>query len=301
MFNLDTIRKTYIHFLETLEEMALATVARIVPWLIPVGPAFMIKTSVETYLHVSPIIAILMALGFEGMGVFTSHVAFLCWTWNKGRNKTDNVAPFNLMRWLVSAYLAIGIVLVVLIKVYPPSTVIAPAFFLPLGLVVYTAWAVHIELSAWRNAKDEETHDRKIRTGLKAEIKELAQKLRELSTQFDTKQKELDTLTVQIEERQITLNDTIAQIEAQKDELLKVQNELTVAQNKVSNGVKSPITGTPIDTANNGKQSKIELRREKVLNLLNQGMSQDEISNELRVSLSTIKRDVKSLNGRVTE
>lgn len=54
-----------------------------------------------------------------------------------------------------------------------------------------------------------------------------------------------------------------------------------------------------LDEANDTRQAQIEQRRQQVLNLLNQGMSQSAIANELQVSLVTVKRDVKSLNGKV--
>jgi hypothetical protein len=91
---------------------------------------------------------------------------------------------------LVSIYLIVGGILVLLIKIYPPATVFAPAAFLPLGLVVYTAWATHMELSAWRGAKADEAMDRKVRTGLKVEIKAL-------TTERDTLTLERDTLSTQ--------------------------------------------------------------------------------------------------------
>jgi hypothetical protein len=186
MNRFDLIRRWYLRLLETLEEMALATVARIVPWLIPIAPAWAIKSSVETYLHVDPVIALLMALAFEGMGIYVSHVAFLSWAWNKSRNKSDPVAPFPLMLALVSVYLIVGGILVLLIKIYPPATVFAPAAFLPLGLVVYTAWATHLELTSWRNAKEDEALDRKVRSGLKAEIKRLTEARDTLLTECHT-------------------------------------------------------------------------------------------------------------------
>lgn len=293
---LNAMRKNYIHLLETLEEMALATIARIVPWLIPIGPAFMIKTSVETYLQVDPIISILMAAGFEGMGIYTSHVAFLCWSWNKTRTKKDGVAPFDLMRWLVGAYLFIGIVLVVLIKVYPPSTIIAPAFFLPLGLVVYTSWATHIELSGWRNAKEEDRQDKKIRTGIKVEIKQLTTALGELKKQNTQTLTDFDTLRVEF--------DTLAEMKMTlENELKALERDHRFALKKmVSDRKESPINGVSIEKAHAGKQARIETRHAQIRSLLAQGMTQADMADELGVSLSTIKRDVALLtNGEVSK
>ncbi len=271
MLTLNLIRKGYIHLLETLEEMALATIARIVPWLIPIAPAWAIKTSVETYLEIDPTIALLMALAFEGMGIYTSHVAFLCWTWNKSRNKTDGEAPFMLMKWLLSAYLVVGLVLVILIKVYPPSTIVAPAFFLPLGLVVYSAWAVHIELSSWRNEKEIETEERKAKIGLKADLKKLASERTKLASEIDQQRAKL-----------ASLND---------------QEKVTLT-GQTNSFDRSNINKARAISGNNSK-ARISERRAKILKLKGQNLTNAQIAKELDVSLTTVKNDLKSLNGKL--
>lgn len=271
MSTLNLIRKAYIHLLETLEEMALATVARIVPWLIPIAPAWAIKTSVETHLEIEPTIALLMALAFEGMGIYTSHVAFLCWTWNKGRNKNDGEAPFTLMKWLLSAYLIVGLVLVILIKVYPPSTIIAPAFFLPLGLVVYSAWAVHIELSGWRQAKEAETEERKAKTGLKADLKKLASERAKLASEIDHQRAKL-----------ASLND---QEKGSFDGQTNSFDQSNVAKARAISDSNSKV--------------RIAERQSKILELKGQKLTNAQIAKELDVSLTTVKNDLKKLNGKL--
>lgn len=273
MKTLNLIRKAYIHLLETLEEMALATVARIVPWLIPIAPAWAIKTSVEAHLEIEPTIALLMALAFEGMGIYTSHVAFLCWTWNKSRNKTDNEAPFSLMKWLLSAYLIVGLVLVILIKVYPPSTVVAPAFFLPLGLVVYSAWAVHIELSSWRQAKEAETEERKVKTGLTADIKNLTSDRTKLASEIEKQRAKLASLNDQ---------------------------EKVTFDGQTNSFDRSNVTKARAISDSNSKV-RISERRSKILTLKGQKLTNAQIAKELDVSLTTVKNDLKNLNGHLHE
>ena len=273
MKTLNLIRKGYIHLLETLEEMALATVARIVPWLIPIAPAWAIKTSVEAHLEIEPTIALLMALAFEGMGIYTSHVAFLCWTWNKSRNKTDNEAPFSLMKWLLSAYLIVGLVLVILIKVYPPSTVVAPAFFLPLGLVVYSAWAVHIELSSWRQAKEAETEERKVKTGLTADIKNLTSDRTKLASEIEKQRAKLASLNDQ---------------------------EKVTFDGQTNSFDRSNVTKARAISDSNSKV-RISERRSKILTLKGQKLTNAQIAKELDVSLTTVKNDLKNLNGHLHE
>jgi uncharacterized membrane protein len=52
-----------------------------------------------------------------------------------------------------------------------------------------------------------------------------------------------------------------------------------------------------LDTANDTRKSNAAERRLKVLELLSQEKTQRQIASELRVSLATVKRDTKSLNG----
>lgn len=66
--------------------------------------------------------------------------------------------------------------------------------------------------------------------------------------------------------------------------------------------LRDPEGGQAIDPipAQNEKDSSLpELRPDKVLSLLGQGMTQQQIADELSVSLATVKRDIKSLNGKV--
>jgi uncharacterized protein YerC len=109
--------------------------------------------------------------------------------------------------------------------------------------------------------------------GLTHSIKELSQQYQTLSRDLEMLGRQRDTLQAQIEElrsikqKQMSLNDT-----GYKPDIGKAQE---------------------------AKQAQVELRREQVLNLISQGMSQPDIADELGVSLATVKRDTKALNGKV--
>lgn len=53
-----------------------------------------------------------------------------------------------------------------------------------------------------------------------------------------------------------------------------------------------------IDKARQAKNDKIADRQERVLSLLTAGKTEDDISKELEVSVRTVQRDIKQLNGR---
>lgn len=54
-----------------------------------------------------------------------------------------------------------------------------------------------------------------------------------------------------------------------------------------------------LQQANESKERQIEERRLQVLDLVQVGLSQPQIADELGVSVSTVKRDIKALNGQV--
>ncbi len=109
--------------------------------------------------------------------------------------------------------------------------------------------------------------------GISHSLKELSRQYHEVSTDVEKMTGQRDTLQAQIEElnrikqAQLSLNDT---------------------------GHKPDIT-----IAQDARQAQIAERREQVLSLINGGLSQPEIADELGVSIATIKRDTAALNGRL--
>lgn len=74
------------------------------------------------------------------------------------------------------------------------------------------------------------------------------------------------------------------------------------AQKPVSdapNDTQNSVTVDPLAKANETRQAQIDERREAILTLLNDGKTQPEIAEAIGVSLATVKRDTKALNGQV--
>jgi DNA-binding NarL/FixJ family response regulator len=113
---------------------------------------------------------------------------------------------------------------------------------------------------------------------------DLARVLSQKQEAVDTKQSELDRLNGQIDQAGVKLEQT-------RGELEQVRNELKAAhfQQKIPQ----------IEEMNAARLIKIEQRRTEVLNLASRGMSPQDIAAELKVSLSTVKRDLTALNGTV--
>jgi ATP/maltotriose-dependent transcriptional regulator MalT len=68
---------------------------------------------------------------------------------------------------------------------------------------------------------------------------------------------------------------------------------------KVAKRQNKQLFDTNLKHAHEVKQQTIEARRAQVLQLVKSEMSYNDIANELGVSLATVKRDTKALNGSV--
>lgn len=99
------------------------------------------------------------------------------------------------------------------------------------------------------------------------------QTLAELSTIVETRRADLDKLNGQIEQ-------TTAKLDQLKSEQKAVQT-------------------VHLQEMNAAKQAKMNQRRADVLTLAQQGMTPPAIADELKVSVSTVKRDLTALNGQV--
>jgi hypothetical protein len=113
------------------------------------------------------------------------------------------------------------------------------------------------------------------RAGLVRSVTELSE-LRDLLTG------ELDTLRVEV----VNLAGQIEQAKAQV---------LTIQAGQIEQKAPS------IQQMNEARQSKIDERRQLVLSLLGEGLSEGDISERLNVSVRTIQRDIVALNGQVTK
>ncbi len=101
---------------------------------------------------------------------------------------------------------------------------------------------------------------------------------------------QLDLEMTQKAQKVKSLNGRIDTLRAEIDEL-KSQKEGIICPNE-------PPNDTELSRANDTRQAQIEVRRQKVLTLLEQGMNQNEIAELMGVSVATIKRDTKALNGK---
>ncbi|MCG3208338.1 MAG: hypothetical protein FOGNACKC_01941 [Anaerolineae bacterium] len=115
----------------------------------------------------------------------------------------------------------------------------------------------------------------------------------ELDIAIDAARAELDTLTRQIDAKEQNLrrlNDAIAQAKLATN---------GSQQPKVAGFVPGDLVA--LDKANQAKNHKVVTRRQQVLALHRAGYDKAAIAGELEVSLRTVTRDIKALNGHVPQ
>jgi DNA-binding transcriptional regulator YiaG len=111
---------------------------------------------------------------------------------------------------------------------------------------------------------------------------QLTQQATEVTQEIDTLTQKRDNLIAEI--------DTVSESRKRLDMIPSSANDTTF----------KPGDLRALSRANDSRRAKIKARREQVSVLSEQGMSQSEMANELGVSLATIKRDTKALNGRAS-
>lgn len=90
------------------------------------------------------------------------------------------------------------------------------------------------------------------------------------------------------------------QVSTRRNELAKLDRAIANKTAQISEQVAIAPNDTTLSRANDARQAQIEIRRAQVLILAQAGKVQEEIAAELEVSLATVKRDVKALNGSLS-
>lgn len=116
--------------------------------------------------------------------------------------------------------------------------------------------------------------------------------LHDLAQQVRVAGQKLEQRTRKVEERQAVLDDVNGKIKAVRAELRQLKRSVA------SSG--APVAGDPamLELANATRQGQIQQRRTRVAQLLGQDMTRVQIADELGVSESTVKRDIRALNGQ---
>jgi len=132
--------------------------------------------------------------------------------------------------------------------------------------------------------------------GITRSIDQLNQRYQAALQDFDQLTQQATEVTQEIDTLTQKRNTLIAEI----DTVSESGNRLDLISSSANDTTFKPGDMQALNRANDTRQARIKARREQVSVLSGQGMSQSEMANELGVSLATIKRDTKALNGRVS-
>jgi len=298
----DNYKVKTINLLDDIEEIFLAFASRLGPYLAPVGPAYFVGRSVFNHLQANLIVAIIMAIALEFLGVTTTKTTLRCWLWNnQTKRKTDPLAPYGPMLGLTLTSYLIGIGLAVGLEVAPTLAIYAPGLFFILAGIGYFTLATTLNLTAWEK-------DGIAESAAKKAIQILKQQIKTLTTQLTKRQKQLTSLNGQLTQRQSQIDHTKKELTNLDGQLTQRQSQLTTLNSKIDhtqkelttlNGQltqrqKQPATNHQPTTSQPPKE-KIATRQQKVLALIQKNLTNSQIANQLGVSLSTVKSDKLSL------
>jgi len=197
--------------LTTLFQIILIVFKKIVPWLLPLGPAIAIYLAIEPVLRVLPyhhLLAIAIASGFEGMGIVIAHTAIRASQWNNSRLKTDEPVDAKLATRLLWGYILSGASITLIIKLIPSSAYYVFAAFFFLSAMMNTIMGINGRLETLERDKRKNAVLRQEKRGLNAEIKVAMERLAALTAEFEKTQAEARALT-----------ETVARLKAQKRQL----------------------------------------------------------------------------------
>jgi DNA-binding CsgD family transcriptional regulator len=251
-------------------------ITEIAPMVAPLPPAFSIYRAMTERLHVPIYVAIVAAIAIEIIGMFSSKVSIRCYQWNTRRNKTDQSVPQAISITMTSIFFTVVFLLALTVDLFPALTALVIPGFVLIAISVYVNLAIHTNLEKLETDKTASLELKDERNGLVAQIRQTKKDLTKL-------QNETQNLTA----KRAAL---FAEIAAQK-----AANSGDAAQNTAF----VPGDLAALDAARNSKKAKIAARRQEVLRLYRAGETTPKIAEITGYSPDTIRRDIKSMNGKV--
>jgi hypothetical protein len=110
-------------------------IASFTPWISPIPSAYFVGISVYTHLQVPIIIAVVISIIIEFIGITSVYIYLWLMEWNLHKRKTDPSAPSAISLFFCGVYLLTTIALSVLLDIYPDNARFAIGIFPILGLI----------------------------------------------------------------------------------------------------------------------------------------------------------------------
>lgn len=274
--SVETIINGLVSLVVNVFMFAITTLA---PLAAPIAPAFSVYKALAERLDAPFSIALAGAIAIEITGMFVSKTAIRAHNWNVRKNKTDPEAPKALAIAMTAIFFIVILILAFTIEINPALSVYVYPGFVVVAITVYVCLAVSNDLAKWETDKANDLAQRAERNGLAADIRRAKQEANDLAQM-------VQDLTAE--------GAKLAQdIDRQKAEMNRLQ---------MTNDTKNPPNDTTImdrlPQANEARRLKKQERLNRIIELA-ADHTQPEMAEILGVSVSTIKRDMKSLNGQL--
>lgn len=111
------------------------TVARLTPWFAPFPSAYFVARSSIVHLELPLVVAIIIAVIVEFLGLTSVHTWLWLSDWNNRKRKVDPSAPSGYAMVLCLVYLVTSIMLTIMLEIFSSLSTYAPALFPALALV----------------------------------------------------------------------------------------------------------------------------------------------------------------------
>jgi len=128
-----------------VEAAATDVVARVAPWASPLPTAYLTARATMEHLGWNDALGLVAGLIIESLGLAATATALMLWEYNRGKRKSDPVAPFALAGVLVGVYFASVLALTVVLDTAPVLAMYAPLIFPVLSLAGVTVLALRAD------------------------------------------------------------------------------------------------------------------------------------------------------------
>ena len=117
------------------ERTLIKSVARLTPWFAPLPSAYFVARSSIDHLQLPLVVAIVIAVIVEFLGLTSVHTWLWLSDWNNRKRKLDPAAPSGYAMILCLVYLVTTIMLTIMLEIFSSLSTYAPALFPALALV----------------------------------------------------------------------------------------------------------------------------------------------------------------------
>ena len=296
-------QRVILGLVDSFDQSFLGVVTHLAPVLAPIPAAYSIYRAMVT-VGAPDRIALVTATAVELIGMFQSKTALRARNWNLIKLKSDPAAPFGLALTMAAVYFATAFGLTMAIEFLPDKAHLVFPAFVVFAASVYVSNALASDLTRWEADRDDRLRGQQERSGLAYEVKKLTRQanqvrleVKSLTDKLASQDNDLTALTGKIDRAKLTLAALTWQIDQARSTMAAQGNDSPGILTGQNGHFDRPET---LEAANQAKQDEVIGRRAKLVDLLTTtNLTNEQLADQLGVSVSTIKGDKRALNGHL--